>query len=151
MHQRRHQLKNHINLIISENDELAKAWSLSFMNNIGPLFGTKDPEETKTYVDAVANGLKDDKETEDELVKLKKALKSEKERIKALEKQYDECEAALVKMTEEFEKKKSELHDLKQIMRLEKEFDEASRQTPQKTSKIQSKDKKTADKKSRSK
>ena len=54
-------------------------------------------------------------------------MKSDKERIKALEKQYDECEAALVKMTEEFEKQKSELKDLKQIIKLEKEFDETPR------------------------
>ena len=135
----------HFNLIISEDDELAKEGSLSFMNNIGPLFETKDPEETKTYVEAVVNGQKGKKETEDELEKLKKALKSEKERTKALEKQYDECEAALVKMTEEFEKQKSELYDLKQIIKLEKELNETPKQTPKKTFKIPSKDKKNSE------
>ena len=128
--------ESHFNLIISENNELAITGSLSFMSNIGPLLETNELEKTKSYAEAVGNGSNVEESSGDtksptlsDIECLKKALQKSNEKVKALEKQYDECEAALVKMAEEFEKQKSELKDLKAIVKLEKEVEEASRIT----------------------
>ena len=117
-----HENDVHFNLIISEEDELAKTGSLSFMTNIGPIYNTKEPVISKSYADAVAIDIDYDKNSEDELKKLKNVLKANDIKIKNLEKQYDECEAALKKAVEESEKLKSELKDLQNIKELEKEL-----------------------------
>ena len=139
-----HEDESHFNLIISENDELAKTGSLSFMTNIGPLLETNKIEKSKSYAEAVMNGSNIEKEspgdvknsTLSDIESLKKELKKSNDRIKVLEKQYDECEAAFVKMAKEFEEQKSELKDLKTIMKLEKELEETSKTTPLKTTNI---------------
>ena len=122
-----HENDVHFNLIVSENDELVKTGSLSFMTNFGPMLETKEPEKSKSYVEAVANDWNNDGTLQEELKKLKKDLKARNEQIKNLEKQYDECEDALKKAVEESEKLKSELKDLKTMKILEKELQETSK------------------------
>ena len=51
-------------------------------------------------------------------------IKKCNDKISLIEKQYDECEKALRKKIEDFEKIKSELNDLKAMRNLEKELKE---------------------------
>ena len=129
-----HEKDVHFNLIISEDNDLSKVGSLSFMNNLGPIMNQEEQVlnqvKTKTYLDAVVKNIDEDKELKIEIKRLKNALQKSTEKITALEKQYDECEAVLKKVIEESEKLKSELKDLKQITKLEKSIEETSKVAP---------------------
>ena len=129
-----HENDTHFNLIIDKDNDLAKVGSLSFMTNMGPLMSTREPgdnnDKEKTYVDVVVNGSKDSENPKDEVERLKKDLQKITDKNKALEVQYEECVTALRKSTEESEKLKSELKDLKLTFEIEKEIEK----TPSKTS-----------------
>ena len=73
-------------------------------------------------------GPNEDKESKSEIKKLQQDLTKSNEKIIVLEKQYDECEAALIKITEESERLKSELKDLREIMKLNNTFEGAPRE-----------------------
>ena len=126
-----HENDVHFNLIISEDNDLAKVGSLSFMNNLGPMQKELDKNElkTKTFAEVVANNPDKIKEEENDIKRLKNDLQKSNDRNEALRKQYDECEAALIKVTEEAEHLKSELKELREIMKLEKAFEKASKVT----------------------
>ena len=121
-----HENDTHFNLIIAKDNELAKFGSLSYMTNIVPLMKTNELDENKekgrTFVDAVVNGSKVTEASKDEIEieRLQTALQKSSDKLKVLEKQYDECEAALKKSIVESERLKSELKDLKLIVKMEK-------------------------------
>ena len=126
-----HETDVHYNLIVAGDSELAKVGSLSFMTNFAPLVEQdRNNQDTKSYVDAVVNGSNSEVDSRDEVVKLKKALEASNKRNKSLEKQYDECEEALRKITEEYEKQKSELKDLREMMKIQKELEETPIKPP---------------------
>ena len=98
---------------------------------MGPILDIKDKIGTyetnkKTYAGTVVKDDKNSKDIEIQIKELKIALQQSIEENLLIKKQYDECEKTLVKMTEEFEKVKSELKDLKVIIRLEKEIEETN-------------------------
>ena len=122
-----HERDTHFNLIVAKDSDLAKVGSLSFRSNIGPCVDVKDtvkPNDSgkKTFAEAVINGDTEDKDIE--IKNLKLTIKKCNDKISLIEKQYDECEKALRKKTEDFEKIKSELNDLKAMRNLEKELKE---------------------------
>ena len=91
------------------------------------------PNKEKTFVDAVVNGSKVTEASKDEIEieRLQTALQKSSDKLKVLEKQYDECEAALRKSIVESERLKSELKDLKLIMKMEKELEKTPSKTPE--------------------
>ena len=121
-----HERDTHFNLIVSEDSDLVKLGSLSFRSNIGPNIEIKDKVQTddkgkKTFAQAVINSTTEDKDIE--IKNLKLTIQRINEKTSSIEKQYDECEKALRNKTEECEKLKSELNDLKVIMDLEKDLE----------------------------
>ena len=130
-----HENDIHYNLIIAGESDLAKIGSLSFMTNMAPIANTDEQESgiknKKSFANVVAKGSKPEEHPKDELEKIKKALELSNKRNKSLEKQYDDCELALRKITEEYEKQKSELKDLRKMLKIEKEIGETSRKDPQ--------------------
>ena len=129
-----HENDMHYNLIIAEDNELATVGSLSYMTNIVPLMKTNESDHNivkeKTYVDVLVNGSKVLDDPKAEIERLRKALQKSSDGYKALQKQYDECEAALRKSTEESEKLKSELKDFKIIMKIENELEKTQSRAP---------------------
>ena len=122
-----HEDDNHFNLVVSKNSNLATYGSLSYRHNIGPL----DVKNNLNDSLAVENNQKEvnvekekKKDNSSEITALKKKLKECQESNKRLEKSYNECEIELRTKTEEVEKLKVEINDLKQIVELEHKQDE---------------------------
>ena len=110
-----HENDSHFNLVVSGDSELATLGSLSFRTNIGPM--TKDTEEKKEE--------KEDNENESTIKDNKvNQMKAELEKLvmrnKYLENEYYKCEEELKFKTEENEKLKTEVKDLKEVINLGK-------------------------------
>jgi hypothetical protein len=113
-----HENDNHFNLVVNEKSDLAMKGSLSYRFNIGPLLmdEIKDKNEEQTEETIQNDPL--------QLVKLEKEIKmcrSDKDKI---EKEYNSCERELRTKTEEVEKLKLEVKDLKEILRLKDDLQE---------------------------
>ena len=92
----------HFNLVVSRYSDLVKLGSLSYRFNIGPLAKEKDT-------------LYENSGNKSELLDVKKELKKCIESKKYIEKEYFDCEKELRNKTEEVEKLKLEIKDLKEM------------------------------------
>ena len=116
-----HEDETHFNLVVKKNSTLATHGSLSFRHNIGPMMVMNGEKETQ----GKGGDMKDnDKQVEDNkecknINDLKKELQVYKDRNLKLEQNYNQCEKELRNKTEEVEKLKVEIQDLKQIIDLE--------------------------------
>ena len=104
--------------------------SLSYRFNVGPLLKKKEKEtnDEKNTENSGSDQIEDEIESSssDETVKIKevqKKLKESEESKKVLMKEYLKCEMELRKYTEETEKLKTEVKDLKAILKLKKQLD----------------------------
>ena len=105
-----HENDTHFNLIVPEDSELATVGSLSYRANIGPLTDdNKKQEEEEESKGADMNNDKSD---------IKIELKKANEKNKYIEKEYNKCKEELKIKTEEIEKLKIEVKDLKEVMKL---------------------------------
>ena len=117
-----HENDNHFNLIISKDSDLAVLGSLSNRFNVGPIV------EEVVEVEAKTEGITQDNL---ELIDLKKELQKCKESKEYIEKVYYKCEKELRSKTEEAEKFKIEIKDLRKIIDLKKIVkDKYSEQSP---------------------
>ena len=92
--------------------------SLSYRHNIGPLVDINDDVDNK-YED-----IEDEIENEEHISKdAEKELKESCVKIVKTEKQYFQCEKELRAKTEEVEKLKIEIKDLKEILKLKDELE----------------------------
>ena len=106
-----HENDVHFNLVVSRDADLVKHGSLSYRFNIGPLAKERD-----TLNEVTGN--------KSELIDVKKELKKCIESKEYIEKEYFDCETELRSKTEEVEKLKVELKDLKQILKLKDDIKE---------------------------
>ena len=106
-----HENDVHFNLIVSEKSELATLGSLSFRSNIGPFMEVNEVKSGAKKELETGNDMLNSKENQN----LKKELKRLKESYTKLEHAYLECEIQLKNKTEESEKLKIEIIDLKQL------------------------------------
>ena len=114
----------HFNLVISEDSDLAKFGSLSHRFADGPIDEVKENhkesncnvnDEDKTNDERIDTD--NSKQKDDELVKkLKGELKKCKESKEYIENEYFKCESELSRKTEEVEKIKIEVKDLRKII-----------------------------------
>ena len=74
--------------------------------------------------------MKTDEESHDDFNDLKKKLKQCQERTNVIEREYKLCEKELRKKTEEAEKLKSEVKDLKEMLKLEEQLEEHEEEDP---------------------
>ena len=131
-----HEDENHFDLVVSRNSKLATQGSLSYRHNIGPTIWNnieKDNNEGKDVINA-ENYKEESKNLKDsdnisEIDAIKNELKACIEGKKKLEKNYYECEQELRNKTEEVEKLKVEIKDLKQIVDLEKSLTDKNTET----------------------
>ena len=100
-----HEDEIHFNLIVSKDSDLANLGSLSHRFSVGPIIENKKDEDVKSI---------------DNYVELQNQFRKLQQRNKAIEEQYIQCEKELRRKTEEAEKLKSEVKDLKLIVDLEK-------------------------------
>ena len=123
-----HEDDSHFNLIISKDSDLAKLGSLSYRFNVGPLM-KKDVEESEVETDEKSPEEKneDDESKGTELANLKKELKKCKESKNFIHNEYIKCEKELRLKTEEVEKIKIEIKDLRKIVDLTDEINNKSR------------------------
>ena len=115
-----HDNDSHFNLIISSDSDLAKFGSLSNRFNVGPFEEevNKDAKSSEK-IDVKQDELEDaDQKTENEVLTLKKELKQCKESKEIILKEYLNCEKELRIKTEEAEKQKVEIKDLRKIVKL---------------------------------
>ena len=105
-------LSSHFNLIISEDSDLAKLGCLSDRFGVGPL-GEKKQDSDESEIEVKGN-----KPEENDLKKIKKELKTCKLRNELIENEYMKCEKVIRSKTEEVEKLKLEIKDLRQIINL---------------------------------
>ena len=106
-----HEYDSHFDLVIPMESDLVKLGSLSNRYNVGPMMEDSLEEENKTKENNEDN-------EESDMAKLKKELKECKEGKKKIEVEYYKCERELKLKTEECEKQKIEIKDLKQIIEL---------------------------------
>ena len=114
-----HEKDMHFNPIISKDSEVATYGSISYRLTAGVNIdsGNETFEE-----DVDKEIIVTDNNSQNELKELNKAVKDSTGRIKVIEEEYIQCEKELRKKTEESEKLKSELKDLKQILKLAEEL-----------------------------
>ena len=122
-----HEDDSHYNLIISKDSDLAKLGSLSFRFNVGPLVNNATGESDKDTKEEIGKCNETEEaenvdQNESELAKLKIEFKKCKESRDAFEKEYFKCEKELRIKTEETEKLKLEIKDLRKIVKLRKEI-----------------------------
>ena len=110
-----HENDLHFNLIVSEQSELATLGSLSFRSNIGPIVDEKEDD------DNITDSLKtpESENNTAETRKVEQELRKIKESYKKLESEYLQCENKLKIKTEEVEKLKIEIKDIKEILKIE--------------------------------
>ena len=113
-----HENDVHFNLIISKDSDLALYGSLSHRFNVGPF------EEEERYLDETSkeDEINEDAMNENEAADLKKELLKYKKSMASIEKEYFLCEQELKMKTEELEKCKVEIKDLKKIVDLRKQL-----------------------------
>ena len=143
-----HEKDSHFNLVVSRNSDLATLGSLSYRFNVGPII--EERQKKKKETEQVNEGNKTDEvkfntdqEKPDEsdgitgdndevkpeknnieLVELKKELNKCKKSKEFIEREYIKCEKELRMKTEEAEKFKIEIKDLKKMMELRNDIDE---------------------------
>ena len=108
----------HFNLVVSKESDLVKYGSLSYRFNIGPIMDEIDEEKTSS---------KDDSEIlpgENAMVDVKKQLKECQKTKKMVENEYSKCAKELNLKTEECEKLKIVIKDLKQILDLKEKTED---------------------------
>ena len=112
-----HENDSHFNLVISEESDLARFGSLS------QRFG-QDPveEDNETYKDVTKED--ENKQNDTEFSNLKQELKKCQESKDYIEKEYFKCEKELRMKTEEVEKVKIEVKDLRKIINLKNKLEE---------------------------
>ena len=115
-----HENDVHFNLVVPKDSNLVTMGPLSYRQNFAPInkvtvteVGKED--EVEENAKNVCEILVASEETKD----LKKELKLQIDRIKKLEKEYNDCEKALKDLSRENEKLKLENKDLKEIINLE--------------------------------
>ena len=115
-----HENDSHFNLIVNDESDLVKFGNLSQIFAVGP--NEEEKEDTKAC-DSEEEAVKEQTgEKKSELVKLKQELKKCKESKDILAKEYVECEKELRIKTEELEKSKIEVKDLRKIVKLRNEL-----------------------------
>ena len=122
---------SHFNLVISKDSDLASG-SLSYRFNVGPLMKENIDETNNDEVDIETNQvdkqddvvIDDEKEHNSNSVDFNKELRKCQDTIKNIKLEYSKCENRLRIKTEESEKLKTELKDLKELMELEKQSKE---------------------------
>ena len=121
-----HENDSHFNLVLDKNSELAKLGSLSYRFNVGPIMENDDiivvdQTDNEENEEDKGNSIKSNDKVSD-LSYIKKELNKCKEDKKFVESEYLKCEQELRKKTEENEKLKIEVKDLKkQIISLERQ------------------------------
>ena len=110
-----HENDLHFNLIVSDQSELATLGSLSFRSNIGPFVDEKMVEDDIMVELEPSKSIQNTKEVK----KIELELKRMKESYKKLESEYLECENQLKIKTEEAEKLKIEVKDIREFLELE--------------------------------
>ena len=108
-----HENDSHFNLIVSEKSDLAVFGSLSYRSNIGPINDIDDAEEVKTNEEE-----KSERKESLELENLQQKLKELQSKHQKLESEYKNCVSQLKRKTEDEEKLKIEVKDLKEMVRL---------------------------------
>ena len=110
-----HENDNHFNLVVNKNSDLAVQGSLSYRFNIGPIVEENEisEEDNGTGSDGI-----------DELKSAKKELNRCEKGKKHIENEYFKCEKELKIKTEEVEKLKTEIRDLKAIINLSNKLED---------------------------
>ena len=121
-----HQNESHFDLIVSGNCDLAKLGSLSHRFGVVPLFEIGEETNDDEDIGDEEDCEKKDEESLVDVDNLKKKLKQSQERNSVIEREYVLCEKELRKKTEEAEKLKSEIKDLKEILKLKEQLEKQS-------------------------
>ena len=108
-----HENDTHFNLVVSNQSDLAIYGSLSFRFNVGPIM----EDLSKTDSDIETNSSEDIENVAED-ASLKKQLKECQKAKQMMEKEYYKCQAELSSKTEECEKLKIVIKDLKQYKEL---------------------------------
>ena len=111
---------SHFNLVVSGDSDLAKLGSLSNRFRIGPAEDTKDQAEGKR--NESREEMNEINKDVNNVAKLRKELKLSKESKDAIVKEYTTCEKELRIQTEEVEKLKIVIKDLRKIMKLKEQI-----------------------------
>ena len=119
-----HQNDTHFNLIVSKESDLAMYGSLSYRFNVGPIM--EDLNKPEEDVEKDSNDDIENASEESTLVNIKKQLKECQKVKQMIESEYYKCQKELNSKTEECEKLKIEVKDLKQIIELEEKTGEKS-------------------------
>ena len=117
-----HQNDCHFNLVVSNQSDLALLGSLSYRFNVGPLLSDGEIPDTELEEEA---DTEVNETTDDDHKGCKAELKKFKEIKSKIEKEYLKCEKELRNKTEEYEKLKIEVNDLKQILKLKDELEQS--------------------------
>ena len=111
-----HENDCHFNLVVNKNSDLALLGSLSFRYNIGPILANND-EDKVSEEEEPKNDIDDSDDSE--VLDLRKELKICGDNKTKIEEEYFKCEKELRHKTEEVEKLKLEVKDLKEILSLQ--------------------------------
>ena len=115
----------HFNLVISEDSDLAKYGSLSHRFNICPLGQESDSSEVfcnKVDINEEEEESEVNEVKDSQIANLKKELRKCKQAKDDIQKEYFKCEKELRIKTEEVEKMKIEIKDLRKIVKLRNEM-----------------------------
>ena len=133
-----HEDETHFNLIVSKDSDLATMGSLSYRFNVGPLATSaaikKDEKEKKKKISPNSpEDMEVEFDTSSKLANdyddIRKKLKESEASKKAILSEYLKCEKELRVKTEETEKLKTEVKDLKEIIKLSKYVNEDDLET----------------------
>ena len=120
-----HEKDTHFNLVTSKESDLAKYGSLSFRFNIGPMNDADEDKDDEIIDEDESLELED-------ISKVKKALKECEKSKKTIEAEYYKCEKELNLKTEECEKLKIVIKDLKQLLELNADLESEVQKDKQK-------------------
>ena len=125
-----HQDDLHFNLIVNKNSNLATLGSLSYRFNVGPIIKEENKMDQRIINEeeqdeVVISEEKSDDDSLNDLNNVKKELKKSENGRKYIGSEYFKCEKELRSKTEENEKLKTEIKDLKQIISLSKDLKDA--------------------------
>ena len=112
----------HFDLIVDADSDLATVGSLSYRHNIGPT--------TEKHIETKKVNSEKFEDSEPDIDYFKRMLAKSEESHVAIQQKYQECVSELKKKTEEAERLKTELKDLKEIMELERVFKEKNLPIP---------------------
>ena len=119
-----HENDSHFNLVVSKESDLVKYGSLSYRFNVGPIMYDEDVMDDQ----AMTNDDDEEFQPEDEeLTDVKKQLKECRKEKQNIEIEYYKCEKELNLKTEECEKLKIVIKDLKEIEQLKNDLEETDK------------------------